>query len=97
MVRSSSNTVSDHLSGVFPVANTRYSQQEDEHQFETVGPLRVWSLTIAQLTNISASQDIAAPYSALMNHLDTFQFKNKMRAEASLWLQDEPMSVDVAY
>ena len=94
MVRASTIKVSDHLSGVFPVANSRYS---DAQQFETVGPLRVWSSTIAQLTNISASNDIAAPYTALMNHLDTFQFKNKMRADASLWLEDEPMSVDVAY
>jgi len=39
-----------------------------------------------------AGDEIAAPYSALMNHLDHYQFKNNMRAEPSLWLPESQVS-----
>ena len=42
-----------------------------------------------QLTGISAHRDIEGPYKALMDHLDTNQFKDKMKADESLWIKDD--------
>lgn len=40
-----------------------------------------------------ASQDIAAPYAALMSHLDMHQFKGKMQADTKIWISTKSRSL----
>lgn len=49
-------------------------------------PLAIWNSYVADLTGIDAMEDIAGPYEALMEHLDTNQFKGKLKEDANLWL-----------
>ena len=44
----------------------------------------LWSDDVAELTGISVRDDIYEPYVNLMNHLDTFQFDNKMAMDEAL-------------
>lgn len=50
------------------------------------GPLSLWNSYVVALTGIEVEGDLAAAYTNLMYHLDTFQFKNKMSSDARLWI-----------
>jgi len=43
---------------------------------------------VAEVSGISAEEDIAEPYMNLMNHLDTFQFSQKMATDRGLWVAE---------
>lgn len=57
------------------------------------GPLRLWNSYVAELTCLDPTEDIAAPYNALMAHLDSYQFKHKLRRDVRLWISTTGPSV----
>ena len=50
------------------------------------GPLCLWSAPMTRLTFVEP-EEIAPVYSALMDHLNRYQFSNRLLADAGLWLQ----------
>jgi len=53
---------------------------------QALGPLSLWNSYISALTGIEAEDEVAEAYTHLIYHLDTYQFKNKMASDRSLWL-----------
>ena len=65
------------------------------------GPLGIWTEKVAELTGLDRIEDIASAYIALMEHLDTQQFKGQMKNDQKLWIkstvsQDQIIVTDVS-
>merc|ERR1712226_55081 len=48
--------------------------------------LSIWTDKIAELTGLDSQTDFAEIYTALLKHLDTYQFKGQLRGDKKLWL-----------
>ena len=53
-------------------------------------PLGIWTNKVAELTGLSAQEDLASAYTALMNHLNTNQFNGELKSDSSLWIREDP-------
>jgi len=77
------------LNGVFQPAQSSPLIQQYNSEYRDQTPLKIWTIKTEKLTGINAHRDIEGPYKALMEHLDTNQFKDKMKADESLWIKDD--------
>ena len=77
MQRSSHNDLISELTGVLESSDTEFfhiSNEPKEPAFLN------WTNRVSELTKITTTE-IRAPYMALLNHLDTYQFKNKLQQD----------------
>ena len=59
-------------------------------------PLSIWTNKIAELTGLDSHRDFAEIYTALMNHLDTHQFKGQLRSDSNIWIKESSISSTVS-
>ena len=74
MQRSSHNDLISELTGVLESNDTAFFQISNEPKEPA---FHNWTNRVSELTKIS-TVEIRAPYIALITHLDTYQFKNKL-------------------
>lgn len=65
------------------------SSREERFSRRSSNPFDFWTSYITELTGLSADRDFMEPYLNLMNHLDTFQFDNKMASDPTLWVTEK--------
>ena len=75
MQRSSHNDLISELTGVLESNDTEFFHMSNEPKEPA---FLNWTNRVSELTKITTAE-IRAPYIALLNHLDTYQFKNKLQ------------------
>ena len=65
------------LTGVCSPTYNSSSSSPIDQAAKQIGPLGIWTRKVAELTGLD-TENFSSAYTALMNHLDTHQFKGQL-------------------